>query len=164
MRKLKFDKPAELQEKIDRYFETIGRAEKPPTLSGLALFLGTTRQTLYDYIEKAGSEEGRGKQAQCGEILMMAKAQIECYLEEKLLTNYSKGVEFALTNGYAGWGRVPIKVEGKVEQEHKGEMKVAQLSDEELMERLKVLQERANEIRAKEGAADGADGSRPGSA
>lgn len=157
MRKLKFDNPDELRKKVDGYFEEIARLKKPPTLSGLALFLSTTRQTLYEYIESARAD-GKSKQAQCGEILLMAKAQIECYLEERLITDYSKGVEFTLSNGYAGWGKVALKVEGKVEQEHKGEMKVAQLSDEELMERLKVLQEKAREIRAKEGAGDGADG------
>ena len=157
MRKLKFDNPDELQEKVGRYFEEIGKLGKPPTLSGLALFLGTTRWTLCEYLESARMDK-KNQQAQCGEILLMAKAQIECYLEERLITDYSKGVEFTLSNGYAGWGKVALKVEGKVEQEHKGEMKVAQLSDEELMERLKVLQEKAREIRVKEGAEDGADG------
>ena len=158
MRKLKFDNPEELEEKITRYFEVTEKAEKPPTMSGLALFLGTTRRTLTDYISAV--KEGKSKQAECGELLVMAKAQIECYLEERLITNYSRGLEFVLQNGYHGWGtKGSVTVEGEVDVEHKGEVKVAEMSDEELMKRLSVLKAKASEIQKREGIADGADGS-----
>lgn len=150
MRKLKFDNPEELEEKITQYFEEIEKAEKPPTLSGLALFLGTTRQTLFEYIESV--KGGSSTKAQCGEKLVMAKARIECYLEEELVTRgKTHGIEFALTNGYAGWGnKTSVKVEGKTEIEHK-EQAASRLTDEELMDRLAVLMEKAAQIRKREG-------------
>lgn len=151
MRKLKFDNPEELEEKITRYFDEIAKAEKPPTLSGLALFLGTTRQTLFEYIESVKGG-GSSTKAQCGEKLVMAKARIECYLEEELVTRgKTHGIEFALTNGYAGWGnKTSVKVEGKTEVEHK-EQAASRLTDEELMDRLAVLMEKAAQIRKREG-------------
>ena len=158
MRKLVFDKPDELQKKIDRYFETIAAAEKPPTLSGLALFLGTTRDLLNDYISTARKDNAKGKKAECGELLVMAKAQIECYLEEKLIDNYSKGLEFVLKNGYHGWGD-KITVAGEVDVKHEGTVTEIKMTDEELMNRISVLQEKVKEIRKKEGVESGADGS-----
>ena len=157
MRKLVFDNPEELQEKITRYFETIAAAEKPPTLSGLALFLNTTRQTLLNYIN-AASTEGTSKKAQCGELLVMAKAQIECYLEERMITDYSRGLEFVLKNGYHGWGD-KITVSGEVGVRQEDEIsKVIKMSDEELLNRINVLRAKAQEIMQKEGAASGTDG------
>ena len=157
MRKLTFDKPDELKEKIDRYFETIAAAEKPPTLSGLALFLGTTRQTILNYINEAEKATGSGKKAECGELLVMAKAQMECYLEERVITDYSKGLEFVLKNGYHGWGD-KITVSGEMDVKHEGTVSEIRMTDEELMNRISVLQAKAQEIMKKEGANGGADG------
>lgn len=159
MRKLKFDDPEELERKITEYFETAARADKPPTMSGLALFLGTARRTLLNYIDSANTE-GSSKKAQCGELLVMAKAQIECYLEERLITDYSRGLEFVLKNGYQGWGD-KVTVAGEVEVKHEGEVELGlgKMTDEELMNRLNVLRAKADEIMKKEGLADGADGS-----
>lgn len=156
MRKAVFDNPEELQEKIGRYFETIAAAEKPPTLSGLALFLGVARRTLLNYMDSV-STEGTSKKAQCGELLVMAKAQIECYLEERLITDYSRGLEFVLKNGYQGWGD-KITVAGEVDVKHEGGVGVIKMTDEELMKRINVLQAKAAEIMKKEGVDSGADG------
>lgn len=52
----KWNSPEELQELIDAYFLSLqddeGNYIKPPTITGLALALGTTRNTLVDYEEK----------------------------------------------------------------------------------------------------------------
>lgn len=160
MRKLKFEDPEELEKKIARYFETAAAADKPPTMSGLALFLQTNRMTLLNYIDSAKTD-GNSKKAQCGELLVMAKAQIECFLEEKLITNYSRGLEFVLKNGYQGWSdKAAVTVSGGVDVKHEGEVDVglSKMTDEELMKRLNVLKARAEEIMKKEGLADGADG------
>lgn len=158
MRKLKFEDPDELERKITEYFTATKNAEKPPTMSGLALFLGTARRTLLNYIDSANTE-GTSKKARCGELLVMAKAQIECYLEERLITDYSRGLEFVLKNGYQGWGE-KVTVAGEVEVKHEGEVEigVVKMTDEELMNRLNVLKAKAEEIMKKEGLADGADG------
>ena len=169
-RPLKFTDPLALAEKIEKYFEMMqpdpekpDDPGRPPTLSGLALFLGTTRKTLGEYIADAERGEGKksGREKECAELIMMAKAQIECYLEERLITNYSRGLEFTLQNGYHGWGvKNNVEVKGDVEVDHKGEVKTAaaSLSDEELLERMKVLAARQAEIMAREGLVDGADG------
>lgn len=158
MRKLKFEDPDELERKITEYFKVTKNAERPPTMSGLALFLGTARRTLLNYIDSANTE-GSGKKARCGELLVMAKARIECYLEERLITDYSRGLEFVLKNGYQGWGE-KVTVAGEVEVKHEGEVEVGlvKMTDEELMNRLNVLKAKAEEIMKKEGLADGADG------
>ena len=158
MRKLKFEDPDELERKITEYFTVTKNTERPPTMSGLALFLGTARRTLLNYIDSANTE-GTSKKARCGELLVMAKAQIECYLEERLITDYSRGLEFVLKNGYQGWGE-KVTVAGEVEVKHEGEVEVGlvKMTDEELMNRLNVLRAKAEEIMKKEGLADGADG------
>lgn len=160
MRKLKFEDPEELERKIAEYFAKTAEEKRPPTLSGLALFLGTARRTLLNYIDSANTE-GSSKKARCGELLVMAKARIECYLEEKLITNYSRGLEFVLKNGYRGWGdKTTVTVGGEVEVKHEGEVELGlgKMTDEELMNRLNVLRAKADEIMKKEGLADGADG------
>lgn len=165
--KVRFDNPEELAEKINRYFETLRSKDPPlpPTMSGLALFLGVTRKTLTRYIGDVESEAGaqkrkKGRAAECGELLMMAKAQIETYLEEKLVNGYSKGIEFTLMNGYGWGGKSTVDVQGDVEVKHGGEVKtsVTSLSDEELIEQIRILGARQTEILKREGIADGADG------
>lgn len=156
MRELKFSDPTELQKKIDEYFEKIDEPDeegdkRPPTLSGLALHLGTTRVTLSEYINAAQNDDGNGKKAKCGELLVMAKARIECYLEERLLTGYSKGLEFVLQNGYHGWGsKQQVTVSGGMDVKHEGEVKT-KLTDEELLNQIAILTAKAEEIKKREG-------------
>ena len=161
MRKLKFDDPEKLEKKIEDYFEKIkipdeNGDERPPTMSGLALSLGTTRKTLLDYINAANESDKKGKQAECGELLILAKARIECYLEERLITNPSRSLEFVLKNGYHGWGD-KVTVGGEVEVKHQGDAGAVKMTDEELMNRISVLQAKALEFMKREGVAD-ADG------
>ena len=152
MRKLKFDNPEELEKKISEYFAVTAAAGKPPTMSGLALFLGTARSTLLNYINSADNE-GTSKKALCSDLLLMAKAQIECYLEERLITDYSRGLEFVLKNGYHGWGD-KVTVGGEVEVKHQGDAGAIKMTDEELMNRIAVLQAKALEFMRREGIAD----------
>ena len=164
MRKLKFDDPDELKTKIGQYFETYGRLDpkgdmKPPTLSGLALHLGTTRHLLNEYINAALKEDAKGRKAECGELLVMAKARIECFLEEMLISDYSKGLEFVLKNGYKDWGdKTTVTVDGGMDVKHEGEISIAKLTDEELLARIGVLQAKAGEIMRKEGTEGGTVG------
>lgn len=156
MRELKFSNPEELKRQIDEYFEMISEPDeegdkRPPTLSGLALHLGTTRRTLTEYINAAHNDDGSGKKARCGELLVMAKARIECYLEEKLISGYSKGLEFVLQNGYHGWGsKQQVTVSGGMDVKHEGEVKT-KLTDEELLNQIAILTAKADEIRKREG-------------
>lgn len=165
MRKPKFDDPDDLKRQIEEYFEKINEPDeegnkRPPTLSGLALHLKTTRCVLNDYISAAKDEEEKNrKRAQCGELLILAKARIECYLEEKLISGYSKGLEFVLQNGYHGWGaKSTTTISGEVDVRHKGGGPVIAMTDEELLRQINLLTAKVGEIYKREGIRDGADG------
>lgn len=93
-RPLKFKSNEELKEKIDKYFADCDENEKPYTVSGLAVALGTNRQTLINYEEKEGFID----------TIKEAKAKIEAYNEEQLYNKNipTTGVIFNLKNNY-GW-------------------------------------------------------------
>ena len=160
-----FNNPEELKEKILAYFDGLrkdpdGDLIQPPTLSGLALHLGVTRRTLANYIADAEREDGqkpnKKRSAQCAHLIMLAKAQMEQYLEEQLLMrSKTHGVEFALQNGY-GWGqKQTVDVKSDVKAEVKTEVTpVSKLSDEELMDQMRILSARLADIMRREGVED----------
>ena len=151
--KFLFADAEKLQKQVDEYFTTLG--ERPPTLSGLAQFLNMSRWTLNNYLDDFESGTGRrskGEQADCGRVLVKAKGRIETYLEEKLIKDYSRGVEFTLSNGYKGWGnKTAIEAKVDAKSEVKAEVEERKLSDEELMDRINLLAAKAEEIRKREG-------------
>lgn len=64
----------------------------PYTITGLALALGTSRETLLDYEERA----------EFSDTIKAAKVKIENYVESQLFTNSPTGPIFNLKNNY-GW-------------------------------------------------------------
>lgn len=44
-----FNSVEEIERKIEKYKEYLRKEDKPPTMAGLAYFLGVDRQTLYNY-------------------------------------------------------------------------------------------------------------------
>lgn len=108
-RPLKFKTVEELQKKIDAYFDSCWeeREEKdgngdvfkrykvqitPYTITGLALALDTTRETLMDYEEKDGYSD----------TIKMAKLRCQNFAEQQLFTGKNAaGPIFALKN--YGW-------------------------------------------------------------
>lgn len=108
-RPLKFSSAEELQEKIDNYFkhcdeecklfvdEKTGKSKviyKPYTVSGLAVYLDTTRDLLIDYAEKD----------EFSDTVKRAKAKIAASLEERTLTGAynSTFAIFSFKNNF-GW-------------------------------------------------------------
>lgn len=96
-RPLKFANVQELQEKIDAYFAERAKIEfypngdlvsKPITITGLALALDTTRQTLVNY----------EVQEEYLDALRKAKLKCENYAEERLFNGPATGPIFALKN------------------------------------------------------------------
>lgn len=89
-----FKSPEELQKKINAYWEYCEENERPRTYTGLAYYLGVTRQTLFNY----------NKRDKFTPILDRAKARIEMDLDERLQTmgNSTAGIIFSLKNNY-GW-------------------------------------------------------------
>ena len=101
-RPLKFKTVKELQEKIDAYFADCEETGEPLTVTGLALALDTTRETLMDYQEKDGGYSDAVKRA---------KLRIENAYEKRLLGRGNGGDIFALKQ--FGW-------RDKQEMEHSG--------------------------------------------
>lgn len=95
-RPLKFATPELLQEKIDAYFASCsdesGKLLKPYTITGLALALDTTRETLCDYQEKDDFSD----------TVIRAKLRCENFAEEQIFVSRNpNGAIFALKN--YGW-------------------------------------------------------------
>lgn len=142
-RPLKFKSAKELQQKIDEYFELCFEEEwhqdnskdgggrwvpvlnrfneivkyqvKPFTISGLALYLDTNRQTLLNYEH----------QEQYFDTITRAKAKIENYAEEQLFDKSARninGIQFNLNNNFKKWSN-------KQDIEHSGTLGVTITDD-----------------------------------
>jgi len=76
-RPLKYKTVKELEKDIDAYFEERYEKHVPPTISGLALYLGfESRQSLYDYQDRP----------EFSDTIKKATARIEDYAERILLS------------------------------------------------------------------------------
>lgn len=121
-RPLKFQSVEELQQKIDAYFvscwsqkydkngqpiyskegEPVMELTKPYTVSGLAVFLDTSRETLMDY-ENENHEVNQELEKQFSDTIKRAKQMCYAYTEEQLFIGKNPtGAIFSLKNNY-GW-------------------------------------------------------------
>ena len=100
----KFKTVAEMESRINEYFEACEQKRVPPTVTGLALFLGLqSRQALLNY-------QGRG---QFNDAITRAKSRCEAYTEGRLYDRDGvKGAIFSLTNNFKGWSEKPDKPAG----------------------------------------------------
>ena len=105
-RPFKFKSLEELQEKIDDYF-TITSAEDI-TITGLALHLDTSRQTLMNYEKEKGYEE-------YFDSIKIAKTRVEHEYEKDLRKKGTAGSIFGLKN---------FKWRDKFELESKAEIEI----------------------------------------
>ena len=90
-RPLKFKSAAELEGKIEEDIAECVRTGEPLTVTGLALALDTTRETLMDYQEKNGYSDA----------VKRAKLRIENAYEKRLIARGNGGDIFALKQ--FGW-------------------------------------------------------------
>lgn len=113
-RPLKFPDAEELHKQIDLYFDSCDKSHEPYTITGLALYLDTTRQTLLEY---EGEVEGRKKKDPAfADTIKRAKLKVENYAEIQLLSSaHPTGAIFALKNH--GWS-------DKQELDHTGNLTV----------------------------------------
>lgn len=108
----KYKTPAELDKVIIAYFKSLRNEEdtmwlRPPTVTGLGLALGLSRQSIVDYRKKDDFLDS----------ITRAKQMVEQFNEEHLLTAKSaNGVAFNLKNNF-GW-----KDKREEEITHKGDM------------------------------------------
>jgi hypothetical protein len=103
----------ELENKCNLFFEKCKELKEPPTISGLAYYLGfADRQSLYDYENKV--------EFTC--IIKRNRLRVESEYEKALRTDRSAtGAIFALKN--MGW-------HDKQEVDHSGEIKTSPLTPE----------------------------------
>lgn len=87
----KWETPEQLQKEIDEYFEYCKETKEPLTITGLAIALDTTRETLMDY---QNNDE-------FSYTVKRAKQVIENAYEKRLIQNGRSGDIFALKN--FGW-------------------------------------------------------------
>jgi len=93
-RPLKFKSVQELERLIEKYFKECDKKEKPLTITGLAIALNTTRETLLDYEAKD----------EFSFTIKKAKTMCENYVEERLFGNTQvAGAIFNLKNNYKRW-------------------------------------------------------------
>ena len=72
-----FNDVKEVEEKINAYFNYCEEKEKPYTMSGLAYYLGISRQTLVNY----------SNQDQFFDTIKKARDRVQMQLEENALSN-----------------------------------------------------------------------------
>lgn len=97
-RPLMFGSVEKLEALINEYFESdeghilLDKDTRipAPTMSGLALYLGMDRKTLYNY----------SKKAQFFPTIKRAKARVEQHLEKRLYSNNVAGTIFSLKNNF----------------------------------------------------------------
>ena len=84
--------------------------ERPPTVTGLALWLGfRSRQTLLNY-------QARSKDFD--DVLTMAKSKCEEFAERCLYDrNRVSGAKYSLENNFSGWGKKQKNSEKRSESE-----------------------------------------------
>lgn len=92
-RPLKFESVQDLKNKIDDYFRVT--AEKDWMITGLAVFLDTSRDTLMDY------EKGLNTRAEFSDTVKQAKLKIEMSYERRGINRGNAFDIFALKN--FGW-------------------------------------------------------------
>jgi hypothetical protein len=127
-RPLKFASPEELQQKIDQYFLHCDTVKKAYTVSGLAVWLDSSREVLLNY----------GIREKFTDTIKKAKMRIEAYAEENLFKpGVATGMIFNLTNNW-GWTNKMV-TESKVDQRV---TTTTELTDEELDKKLKELNDR----------------------
>jgi len=126
-RPAKYSDKDELEKEIADYFSTCGWVNiegtdevkfKPPTISGMALYLGfATRQSMYEYKEKP----------EFTYIIKKATSLIESYHEESLAGKNPTGHIFVLKNlGWLDKTDVDLKTSVDTEQQRKDIMQILQ--------------------------------------
>lgn len=96
-----FESVQALREKVDAYFAECDLKKDPYTITGLAVYLETSRQSLINYEDRP----------EFFDTIKGAKDKVEAYAEKRLFSGNATGPIFALKN--FGWS-------DKQELEHSG--------------------------------------------
>ena len=150
----KFQSVAELEELIEQYFAECSektkevlnkkgeveviKAPDPLLISGLVVYLDTTRETFCDY--ESGKYDSEGNNF--SDTIKKAKFRCQADSEQRLYTNFTPGVIFSMKNNY-GWAD-KLEVNSTVNANVTGQINLARLSPEEL-EALEAMYAKASE-------------------
>lgn len=113
-RPAKYKNKEEVQSILDDYFETdafIGEGDSKvyaPTITGLAMALGLSRQGLLDYSNKD----------EFVDTIKKAKQKVEASLEQRLFGGAVAGTIFNLKNNFGWKDQQDIKVDGNMNHNH----------------------------------------------
>lgn len=108
-RPLLFKSKAKLEKKIEKFFKDCKKKKKVATITGLAVALDTSRETLLNY----------EKREEFFDTIQRAKQIIEAETEQKLFSAYTNGAKFSLTNNFKRWSeRVEIGGDDKVNKDN----------------------------------------------
>lgn len=126
--------------RLDRHGNIVKYQKEPFTISGLAVFLGTNRQTLLNYEETD----------EFFDTIKQAKAKIEAYTEKQLYNDKARnttGIIFNLKNNY-GWSdkqEVDTNIGNKDGKpfETKSDVNLKSLSAKELADLERILSKTA---------------------
>ena len=100
--------PQELVEVITDYFKFCDKKQRPYTISGLALHLGLSTQTLRRYENDYGDTE-------FADIINRAKQVIEAYTAEATFDNRKfQGAKFNLENNFGWTNKQDTNLSGEV--------------------------------------------------
>lgn len=103
-RPLLFKSAEALKIKCDSYFELMDAKQRPYTITGLAVHLGTSRSTLLDYEDGEHSGMTPEETKQFSYTIKEAKDKCESYAEEQLFVGKNPhGVQFSMKNNFKGW-------------------------------------------------------------
>lgn len=114
---LKFKSAEELQEKIDG-FDTWLKNNKYPykTVTRLAQYLDTTRQTLINYQDEIQDSIEDEEAKKIRHVLLHAKLELEADEHDRLYDrNMSRGAEFSLKNNHSWTDRTDVGISGASE-------------------------------------------------
>lgn len=104
----KYKTPEELQAIIEEYFGNAHKANRAYTISGLAIYLGLSTETLRRY-------ENLYADTEYAEIIRVAKQRIEEYAENSLYdAKKSSGAKFVLENNFGWSGKQDVNLSGEL--------------------------------------------------
>lgn len=146
-----------LEKAVEEYFSSISRDadseawaveyKRPPTVSGLCLYLGIDRSTWQNYADRELHPEFQ-------EITAYARMRMEAYLEEQLLTREKnvQGLIFNLQNNYGWREKREVELGG---ESRKAVSAGAQAQSMSIAEKVALLAEQREALKAVEGEDDG---------
>ena len=144
-----------LEKAVEGYFDSISRGgnawsaeyTRPPTVSGLCLYLGIDRSTWQNYADRELHPEFQ-------KITAYARMRMEAYLEEQLLTREKnvQGLIFNLQNNYGWREKREVELGGETRRTVAGSAQARPMS---IAEKMAFLEQQREALAEVAGVGDG---------